>query len=154
MSREIKFRAWLKPRWEDDEDSNKMYYDIQNSYDNLGDVKPFDAMNSFANWLDSEVAVIEQYTGLKDKNGKEIYEGDIVKAKIQGFWETGPNTICEGKATWNLEVVYNEIRYMDVFHILGSKNAPDRIYYLFDDKLSDIEVIGNIHENPELLGGE
>ena len=100
---------------------------------------------------DYEDCIVEQYTGLKDKNGKEIYEGDIVKAKIQGFWETGPNTICEGNATWNLEVVYNEIRYMDVFHILGSKNAPDRIYYLFEDKLSDIEVLGNIHENPELL---
>ena len=107
--------------------------------------------------LDTDMPVnviIERDTGLKDKNGKMIREGDIVKAKIQGFWETGSHTICEGKATWNLEVVYNQIRYMDVFHILGSKNAPDTIYYLFEDKLSDIEVIGNIHENPELLGGE
>lgn len=96
-------------------------------------------------------SAVEQYTGLKDKNGKEIYEGDIVKAKIDGLWQTGAHTVSEGKATWNLEVIYNDIRYMDVFHILGSKNQPNRIYYLFDESISDIEVIGNIHENPELL---
>lgn len=100
---------------------------------------------------DYDDCVVEQYTGLKDKNGKEIYEGDIVKAKIDGFWQTGAHTVSEGKATWNLEVVYNDIRYMDVFHILGSKNQPNRIYYLFDESISDIEIIGNIHDNPELL---
>ena len=143
MSKEIKFRVWS-------------YEDKEYRTDcNLTQV--FNSMTGMPATVYGEEGDrfdIEQYTGLKDKNGKEIYEGDIVKAKIQGFWETGPNTICEGKATWNLEVIYNEIRYMDVFHILGSKNAPDRIYYLFEDKLSDIEVIGNMHENPELLGGK
>lgn len=104
---------------------------------------------------DSEVCYdFEQYTGLTDKKGKEIYEGDIIKAKIDGLWQTGAHTVSKGKATWNLEVVYNDIRYMDVFHILGSKNQPDRIYYLFDEQISDLEIIGNVHENPELIGGE
>lgn len=140
MSREIKFRAWdsKEKRWA----AHRIMPVLKGIIERLTlkDCLPI-----------SGKLIIEQYTGLKDKNGKEIYEGDIVKAKIQGLWETGPDTVCEGKATWNLEVVYNEIRYMDVFHILGSKNAPDTIYYLFEDKLSDIEVIGNIHENPELL---
>lgn len=94
--------------------------------------------------------VIEQDTGLKDKNGKEIYEGDIVEALIDGVWAID-NSLSFGKVKWKLEVIYNDIRFMDVFRVIGSKNAPDRIYYLFDKELSELEVIGNIHENPELL---
>lgn len=150
MSRPLKFRAWDKKR----KRYAKVIQTTNQGWKGYRDKTYItNGIMRFSKWVLSRF-VIEQYTGLKDKNGKEIYEGDIVKAKIQGFWETGPNTICEGKATWNLEVVYDEIRYMDVFHILGSKNAPDRIYYLFDKELSELEVIGNIHENPELMEGE
>lgn len=103
---------------------------------------------------DPDVYFIEQYTGINDKNGNEIYEGDIVEALVNGVWETGRNSISFGKAKWKLEVIYNGIRFMDVFKIIGSKNNPDRIYYLFDKELSDLEVVGNIHENPELLEEE
>lgn len=146
MSREVKFRIWDK--------ANKEYkilgatgLDARN-----GDV--IDYYNEGNRLGGPEEYDVEQYTGLADKNGKEIYEGDIIKAKIDGLWQTGAHTVSKGKATWNLEVVYNDIRYMDVFHILGSKNQPDRIYYLFDEQISDLEIIGNVHENPELIGGE
>ena len=128
--RELKFRAWLKPRWDDDEDANKMYYDIQNSYDTLGNVKPYDPMTSFASWLDDEVAIVEQYTGLKDKNGKEIYEGDIVKRVEDGGFD------IVGAVEWSEKAARFWIK---------------RYYYPNGKKW---EVIGNIHENPELLGGE
>lgn len=134
MSREIKFRAWLKPRWDDDEDANKMYYDVQNSYDTLGAVKPYDPMNSFDQWLDDEAAIVEQYTGLTDKNSKEIYEGDIVN--IQGIkyyvdFEHGGFWFNNDNRKWKA-------------------NRP----FTHFQEINDTEVIGNIHENPELLGGK
>lgn len=134
MSREIKFRAWLKPRWDDDEDAGKMYYDVQNSYDTLGDVKPYDIMNSFDQWLDDEVAIVEQYTGLKDKNGKEVYEGDIVKGDMGVF----------------------EVKWYDlVAQFMFRPNMSMKYHPPFTStQLEVMEVIGNIHENGELLGGE
>lgn len=129
MSREIKFRAWLKPRWEDDEDAGKMYYDIQNSYDMMGNVKPYDPMTDFASWFEDGVAIVEQYTGLKDKKGKEIYEGDIVaNGTLTGVVEYKVADFC----AWTVGTTTNGIVLLS-----GSWT-----------------VIGNIHENGELVGGE
>jgi uncharacterized phage protein (TIGR01671 family) len=74
--------------------------------------------------------VIEQYTGLKDKNGKEIYEGDILDS-ITGrplvvAWVDSPAG----------------------FDLLFNKDAPISLYANYAAKS---EIIGNIHENPELL---
>lgn len=103
--------------------------------------------------FEGDEIIVEQYTGLKDKNGEKIFTGDIIEASIDGVWAAG-NAVCFGKKKWKLEVIYNDIRFMDVFRVIGSRNASDRIYYLFDKELFELEVIGNIHENPELLGKE
>lgn len=141
--RELKFRAW-------DKVEKKMLFDADPFALHVsGSNEPL-----LAKTHKNEDCIFEQYTGLKDKNGKEIYEGDIVEASIDGAWATGKNSVSFGKVKWKLEVIYNDIRFMDVFKVIGSKNAPDRIYYLFDKELSELEVIGNIHENPELLEQE
>ena len=87
--------------------------------------------------------IIEQFTGLKDKNGKEIYEGDIVIYDFARYTAKGPEPIA-GIVKYSTEsAAYGivPLAYPDSIEWFGELaiNAP-------------LEVIGNIHENPELLG--
>lgn len=112
--KELKFRAW---------DGKKMIDDVI-------PVSETSILELFEyEWQETEVEAVEQYTGLKDKNGKDIYDGDIVEYD----WY-----IMNDKSYRVKEKV--------VFDDMGARLGNDRIR-----NCSNVEVIGNIHENADLL---
>lgn len=80
---------------------------------------------------------IGQYTGLTDKNGNKIFEGDIVKAQDDIFG----SPFCNG--------ITGKIVYAETAFFIEPKN-PMKSQWLFNE-CAVYEVIGNIHDNPELL---
>lgn len=148
--REIKFRAW-------DKKSKKMrqvteivfntgfYLEPNDNTVKLIWVKGQDIINDKDIQLQRDDGfILMQYTGLKDKNGKEIYEGDIVLYEDWEIcWEGGGNDSFINKGI---------IEYIDencCFNVTERQTAElADVLYKENDTL---EVIGNIYENPELL---
>lgn len=127
--REIKFRAW------DDRNFEMMSGDQIEEDDTLLAGLSYGKLfvaNNDEDWFELEVM---QYTGLKDKNGVEIYEGDIFKPKYPSDGEE------------IIEVDYDGFIYLCS---LGGECDP----WGEGINPSDGEVIGNIYENPELLEGK
>jgi len=140
--RRIKFRAWGK--------GNEIYlYNVQDAYDTLsGSVKYDDGEDAeydedcFGSFLNNKWYDVEQFTGLKDVNGKEIYEGDIIE-----FF--GANKKIKVKKEFGI-IVYKADRYGAGFNsIIQNKERG----YGGINIAQDI-VVGNVHENPELLEAE
>ena len=121
MSREIKFRAWLK-------EERKMV-NVETLFIGINRLCFGNSKTEDLFFRDFEEVELMQYTGLKDKNGKEIYEGDIY------------------------HVGDKNIRYLVVWFDSGfeGKQLRSTSYAGLKSWAKDIEILGNIYENPELL---
>ena len=89
---------------------------------------------------------VGQYTGIDDKNGKEIYEGDIVLLDCYYYGEPA----FDGE----FKVIYDDINGMWLLVDLENKDRGVAFGEIRNYYKAEIEVIGNIYDNPELLGGE
>ena len=134
MTRELKFRAW---------DGKHIYY--------LETMEPGNEV-----WIEPDVNDIMQFTGLKDKNGKEIYEGDVVLVP-----DTYKDVVLEDgsgptePANHLAAVVFKD----GSFGVEISESGEDfkkgfypfaMVEYLIG--ATEFEVIGNLYENPDLVG--
>lgn len=133
--REIKFRAWDKRRkkmlipftlWELFEDGGDFEYGSGSMF-----------VNQKYDLFDREDYEFMQYIGLKDKNGKDIYEGDIVKF-TRPFWDMDGN--CERRETKEV------VRFKRGWFTWGGYQAD-----CFCIPADETVVIGNIYDNSELL---
>lgn len=151
--RELKFRVWCKrtqeyhtPIDEEDYDADGENLWLQMCIDTNGRLYFIETSNEDADYEyvthDCEIIdnqnddfIIEQYTGLKDKNGKEIYEGDIVHVD----W---PKT--------KQPILYDSSNFVVKHEVYNGNKVADSGFTL-PSGTQNVEVIGNIHENPELL---
>jgi len=119
--REIKFRAWDKQT----KDMLEFFAPSMEFYNKR--------LNRYRHFFDRHIIQM-QYTGLKDKNGKEIYEGDIAKLRNRLFL-----------AYWNSDLA--------AFYWEPLDQKPS--YPCFNiGTVKDMEVIGNLYEHPHLLGAK
>ncbi|QOS98135.1 hypothetical protein JNUCC42_16620 [Brevibacterium sp. JNUCC-42] len=139
--REIKFRIW-------DKDYKKMRRCGENTHDSMyfdedGTVYYYNLQNGCGSLPDGTGTYdLMQYTGLKDKNGKEIYEGDILSTDL-----SRPFLIVEFRnGAFMYQCHDNDQDYYDLMLPTNAKNNQDNY----------LEVIGNMYENPDLIqvGGE
>ena len=125
--REIKFRAWNAPLKKMEYDSlNAIGFDGRVYYGNA------DITGFFEN--------IMQYTGLKDKNGREIYEKDIAEESYINPM-TGKKVVDRYVIEWENGI--HKMKY------IGNQKGMDRYLWM---RLGEIEIIGDVYRNPELLG--
>lgn len=131
MSRVLKFRAWDKER-------KQMFFPSSINFKSDGRMWVCDVKGE--NRLEYEdvinLAELMQFTGLHDKNGKEIWEGDIVL-------DHGYKGIVKFGTLKRLN--FHGVFYLDLSE--GGGTGGDAMF----DRNLDLEVLGNIYENPELL---
>lgn len=149
-----RYRAWHKT-WEEMGKVKRIRFDD----DGNATTVLFEGKDFGANTKIDEIELM-QSTGLFDKNGKEIFEGDILK-----FNDEWPDYCYEGYVDGSIDGINHvEIKREKTYFAFGKTKIPESSlidlveneHYPFEELLTEtsyeFEIIGNIYENPELLG--
>ena len=124
-----KFRAWMKQFKKMDNDIGEMHFE-DGEFKYIGDDVHYKRL--------PEHVIPMLSTGIKDKNGKEIFEGDVLEIEDEG------EVLGNAKLTWDNEQAVFMIEAISVDDI-----AP--FHEILSDESYSYRVVGNIYENPELL---
>ncbi len=142
--RQIKFRAWITNA----NYTNQHGMGIIKRADFTGTKQPFDfvELEGFESSFRLDDVQIMQFTGLTDKNGKEIYEGDWVVMDCwnggDGIEEPDEHTVFEGKIIWDANGWGIDTHPFE---------AKGEVALLGSNEFIKVEVIGNIYEQKELV---
>lgn len=150
--RELKFRAW-------DDLNKKWFMDSPMGFDIIGECVLFGEWGHFfdeflfgKNSKTPKDLIIEQYTGVKDNNGTEIYEGDIISwctTREKGCYEG--HDPKEKKELITIEWI-SPVEWEDGgFMVTESFDLDQKNNCWLCGAWQPIEIIGNIHDNPEIL---
>lgn len=131
--REYKFRVW------DTENKEMLKVQELDFEDTFYGGRLSIRTDQYNDYFDIEDMILMQYTGLKDKNGKEIYEGDII---FDSFYERKAKVVFLEGAFW--------LDYIEDFKEYETIHKRYQLLANYDNK-SVLEVIGNIYDNKKLL---
>ena len=140
MKREIKFRAWdkdSKKMIKGDEPYGKYNEELGVSLD--GEVLTLDFETYYPSIGFSNDVEIMQFTGLKDKNEVQIYQGDIIAVNYGKEDDINPADV-------NTNIEYYEVIFENGMY--GAEGGESLYHYINN---YEVEVIGNIYQNPELI---
>ena len=125
-----KYRAW------DSGSLSRMYQPDEVMAGN-GDIWIIDEDSVAGNWIVNNDLHLMQSTGLKDKNGQEIFEGDVLGVEVD-------NKLLHVEVFWDNKHALYMFRCPKL-------NEEDLLAELVEDKDCEFSAIGNVYENPELL---
>ena len=134
MNDRFRFRVWFTPDYQEPE----MIYDAEQTYDFGCQSKGSYHHDNFGEILEDKDCIVMQCTGLKDKNGKLIYEGDILGGIYHGYIAYCPECKC-----FQL--------FVKDYGCLACEGDLHWYELVEAEEQNELEVIGNIYENKELL---